>query len=143
MGETWELQTIQYVCEVGSHRFFQGGRVCGTFSYPIVKIVNSVQIIFFNGATALVRKGLLHVDAPRSHSDTSHLAGPLGTRDHPETEELLLLLFTAVGLLPSGSGYFTCTQNMKLVTTKFKSGGLYEMHVVAIWNLRNHLSICF
>ena len=27
--------------------------------------------------------------------------------------------------------FFTCTQNMKLVTTKFKSGGLHEKHVVA------------
>ena len=42
-----------------------------------------------------------------------------------------------------GSGYFTCKQNMKLVTTKFKSGGLHEKHVVATWNLGNHLSICF
>ena len=31
---------------------------------------------------------------------------------------------------------------MKLVTTKFKSGGLHEKHVVATWNLGNHLSIC-
>jgi hypothetical protein len=28
-------------------------------------------------------------------------------------------LFTAVGLLSSGSGYFTCIQNMKSVTTVF------------------------
>jgi len=28
---------------------------------------------------------------------------------------------------------------MKLVTTKFKSGGLHENHVVATWNLGNHL----
>ena len=28
---------------------------------------------------------------------------------------LLLLLFTAVGLLPDGSDYFRCIQNMKLV----------------------------
>jgi len=55
---------------------------------------------------------------------------------------LLLLLFTAIGLLPGGSGYFTCKQNMKLVTTKFKSGGLHEKHVVATWNVGNHLSIC-
>ena len=32
---------------------------------------------------------------------------------------------------------------MKLVTDKFKSGGLHEKHVVATWNLGNHLSICF
>jgi len=32
---------------------------------------------------------------------------------------------------------------MKLVTTKFKLGGLHEKHVVATWNLGNHLSICF
>ena len=42
-----------------------------------------------------------------------------------------------MGLSPGGSGYFTCIQNMKLVTTKFKSGGLHEKHVVATWNLRN------
>ena len=35
-------------------------------------------------------------------------------------------LFTAIWLSPGGSGYFTCKQNMKLVTTKFKSGGLHE-----------------
>ena len=46
-------------------------------------------------------------------------------------------------LSPGGSGYFTGIQNMKLVTTKFKSGGLHEKHVVATWNLGNHLSICF
>jgi len=56
---------------------------------------------------------------------------------------LLLLLLTAIGLSHIGSGYFTCIQNMKLVTTKFKSGGLHEKHVVATWNLGNHLSICF
>ena len=55
---------------------------------------------------------------------------------------LLLLLFTAIGLSPGGSGYFTCIQNMKLVTTKLNSGGLHENHVVATWNLGNHLSIC-
>ena len=30
---------------------------------------------------------------------------------------------------------------MKLVTTKFKLGGLHEKHVVATWNVGNHLSI--
>ena len=30
----------------------------------------------------------------------------------------------------------------ELVTTKFKSGGLHEKHVVATRNLGNHLSIC-
>ena len=37
---------------------------------------------------------------------------------------------------------FYMIQNMKLVTNKFKSGGLHEKHVVATWNLGNHLSIC-
>ena len=45
-------------------------------------------------------------------------------------------------MLPGGSGYFTCIQNMKLCTNKFKSGELHEKHVVATWNLENHLSIC-
>jgi len=53
-----------------------------------------------------------------------------------------IYLFTAIGLLPGGSGYFTCKQNMKLVTTRFKLGGLHEKHVLATWNLGNHLSIC-
>ena len=53
---------------------------------------------------------------------------------------ILLLLLTAIGLSPGGSGYFTCIQNMKLVTNKFKSGGLHEKHVVATWNVGNHLS---
>ena len=30
---------------------------------------------------------------------------------------------------------------MKLVTNKFKSGGLHEKDVVATWNLGSHLSI--
>ena len=54
---------------------------------------------------------------------------------------LLLLLLTAIGLSPGGSGYFTCIQNMKLVTNKFKSGGLHEKHVLATWNLGNRLSM--
>ena len=32
---------------------------------------------------------------------------------------------------------------MKLINIEFKSGGLHEKHVVATWNLGNHLSICF
>ena len=51
-------------------------------------------------------------------------------------------ILTAIGLLPGGSGYFTCIQNMKSVTTKFKSGGLHEKHVVATWNVWNGLSVC-
>jgi len=53
-----------------------------------------------------------------------------------------IYLFTAIWLLPGGNGYFTCKQNMKSVTTRFKSGGLYEKYVVATWNVGNHLSIC-
>ena len=63
-------------------------------------------------------------------------------RSHSLLLLLLLLLLTAVGLTPGGSGYFTCIQNMKLVTNKFKSGGLHEKHVVATWNFGNRLSIC-
>jgi len=55
---------------------------------------------------------------------------------------ILIYLFTAIGLSPGGSGYFTRKHNMKSVTAKFKSGGLHEKHVVATWNLGNHLSIC-
>jgi len=79
----------------------------------------------------------------------TELPGPHCTKD---TTQLLncsdilynniIYLFTAIGLLPGGSGYFTCKQNMKLVTTRFKSGGLHEKHVVATWNVGNRLSIC-
>jgi len=47
-----------------------------------------------------------------------------------------------LGCYPVAVVHFTCIQNMKLVTTKFKSGGLHEKHVVATWNVGNHLSIC-
>ena len=43
---------------------------------------------------------------------------------------MMMMIITVIGLLPGGSGYFTCMQNMKLDTTKFKSGGLHEKHVV-------------
>ena len=55
---------------------------------------------------------------------------------------IIINLITAIGLSPSGSGYFTCKQNMKSVTTKFRSGGLHEKHAVAIWNVGNRLSVC-
>ena len=55
---------------------------------------------------------------------------------------MITYLLTVIVLSPGGSGYFTCIQNMKLVTSKFKSGGLHKKHVVATWNLGNHLSIC-
>ena len=53
---------------------------------------------------------------------------------------MYIYLFTAIWLSPGGSGYFTCKQNMKLVTTRFKSGGLHEKHVVATWNVGNRLA---
>jgi len=49
------------------------------------------------------------------------------TSPKPIEPVLLLLLLTAIGLSLGGSGYFTCIQNMKLVTNKFKSGGLHEV----------------
>ena len=52
-----------------------------------------------------------------------------------------MYLFTAIGLSPGGSGYFTCKQNMKLVTTRFKLVGLHEKHVVATWNVGSHRTV--
>ena len=72
--------------------------------------------------------------------------GKIGKREEITKQIIIIIniyIFTAIGLLPSSSAYFTCIQNMKLVTNKFKSGGLHEKHVVATWNLGNHLSICF
>jgi len=45
-------------------------------------------------------------------------------------------MYNNIYLLQLGC-YPTCKQNMKLVTTKFKSGGLHGKHVVATWNLWN------
>jgi len=59
-----------------------------------------------------------------------------------EDNNVIIYLLTAIGLSPGGSGYFTRKQNMKLVTTKFKSGGLHEKHVVATWNVGNRLIVC-
>ena len=56
---------------------------------------------------------------------------------------IIIIIIIEIGLSPGGSDYFTCIQNMKLVTTEFKSGGLHEKHVVATWNVGNHLSVCF
>jgi hypothetical protein len=55
---------------------------------------------------------------------------------------IIIIVLTATGLSPGGSGYFTCAQNMKLVTTGYKSGGLREKHAVATWNVGNRLSVC-
>jgi len=55
---------------------------------------------------------------------------------------IIIIFINYNWLSPGGRGYFTCEQNMKLVTNKFKSGGLHEKHVVATWNVGNHLSIC-
>jgi len=82
----------------------------------------------------------------RSNCITQHLVSShsVGGRPvhRPAPYRCDIYIFTAIGLSPGGSGYFTCNQNMKLVTTEFKSGGLHEKHVVATWNLGNHLSIC-
>jgi len=68
--------------------------------------------------------------------------GAYGRYGEEDRYNNIIYLFTALGLLPGGSGYFTCKQNMKMVTTRFNSGGLHEKHVVATWSLGNHLSIC-
>ena len=56
---------------------------------------------------------------------------------------IVIYLFIAIELLPGGSGYFSCIQNKKLATTEVMYEGLREKHVVANWNLGNHLIICF
>ena len=45
---------------------------------------------------------------------------------------IIIIFIYNICLLPGGSGYFTCKQNMKLVTTRFKSGGLHEKHVFGL-----------
>jgi len=83
--------------------------------------------------------GTISAFAYRHRETKKNLCQDDRSQDFPGTE---LLLLTAIVLSPGGSGYFTCKQNMKLVTNKFKSGRLHEKHVVATWNFGNRLSIC-
>ena len=46
-----------------------------------------------------------------------------------------MYFFTAVGLLPRGSGYFTCIPNMKLVTTKQYISTVIYCYVLTIYNI--------
>jgi len=78
----------------------------------------------------------IHLEGSNLHDNPKHTALP------QSCNHIYIYLLTAIGLSPGGSGYFTCKQNMKLVTNKFKSGGQHEKHVVATWNVGNHLSIC-
>jgi len=55
---------------------------------------------------------------------------------------IIIIIINCNLVVTRGGSYFTCIQNMKLVTNKFKSGGLHEKHVVATWNLGNPLNIC-
>ena len=73
--------------------------------------------------------------------NTQHKGDDDDDHDDDDDDNNIYLL-SAIGLSPGGSGYFTCIQNMKLFTNKFKLGGIHEKHVVATWNLGNHLSIC-
>ena len=73
---------------------------------------------------------------------TVHITVLLGCFNNIIIIIIIIYLFTEIGLLPGGSGYFTCKQNMKSVTTEFKSGGLHEKHVVATWSVGNRLSVC-
>ena len=82
---------------------------------------------------------ILHLHTERSLTENTTPAHRLNW----EYMYIYIYIFTAIGLLPGGSGYFTYKQNMKLVTTRFKTGELHEKTVVATWNLGNHLSICF
>jgi len=59
-----------------------------------------------------------------------------------DTIIIIIIYINCNWVVTCGSGCFTCIQNMKLVTNKFKSGGLHEKHVMATWNLGNHLRIC-
>ena len=63
-------------------------------------------------------------------------------RDNFSLFHIIIIFIYCSWVVTGGSGYFTSTQNTKLVTNKFKSVGLREKHVVATWNLENDLSIC-
>jgi len=62
--------------------------------------------------------------------------------ENNKNNNIIIIIINSFVLSHCGCGYFTCIQNTKLVANKFKSGGLNEKHVVATWNVGNHLSIC-
>ena len=53
---------------------------------------------------------------------------------------IIIIIFINCNWVVTQWQLFYILQNMKLVTNKFKSGGLHEKHVVATWNVGNHLS---
>ena len=44
---------------------------------------------------------------------------------------IITIIINSIGLPHGGNSYITCIQNRKLVTTKFKFGGLHEKHILA------------
>ena len=94
----------------------------------------------------------------KSHIDylvsNSFLRGEMSANNRPVdvVSLYLILLMTCVynnniylphlGGHPVGVVILHVKKHMKLVTTKFKLGGPHEKHLVATWNLGNHLSVC-
>ena len=72
------------------------------------------------------------------------LASKEGTLRHFEQYIIILIIFINCNWVVTRLQwlFYMYIQNTKLVTNKFKSGGLHEKHVVATWNVGNHLSIC-
>jgi len=68
-------------------------------------------------------------------------ANSLGRNDNCN----IIYLFTEILLLPGGSVYFTCKQNMKLVTTKFNVDNKNQLDVTfcIIYFSSNSCSTCF
>jgi len=131
--------TLSYVlrCEA-----LQAGKDSQTFRQNLLPTVPCVQSKHSPSSTRLLNAtSSSHIFTNNNEHDTwGGWVG--GGGENCSHVYLFIYLFTATGLLTGGSGYFTWKQNMKLVTTRFKSGGLHEKHVVATWNLGNHLSIC-
>jgi len=55
---------------------------------------------------------------------------------------IIIIIISCNWVVTRWQWLFYIESNMKLVNTKFNSGGLHEKHVVATWNVGNRLSIC-
>ena len=77
----------------------------------------------------------------RSHHDINNLF--LISLNKSRTEYIIIKFINCNWVVTRWQWLFYMYTNMKSVTTKFKSGGLHEKHVVATWNDGNRLSICF
>ena len=77
----------------------------------------TIRISALKKTNATCNVSLIHVQVGND------VGGYFQNNNNNNNNNNITYLFTAIGLSPGGSGYFTCIQNMKSVTTKFNQEG--------------------